>query len=121
MLIEIDFNSNDTLYRQVHDQIILAVAKSLLNEGDKLPSVRKLADEAGINMHTVNKAYAMLRDEGFIRLDPRHGAVINVSRDKKITPVLERELRMVTARAVLKGITREEIHDLVDRFCDEWS
>ena len=121
MLINIDFNSDEAFYMQLRNQIIMGIAMSEIRDGENLPSVRELADTVGINMHTVNKAYAMLRDEGFIRLDPRHGAVINVSRDKKITPVLERELRMVTARAVLKGITREEIHDLVDRFCDEWS
>ncbi len=121
MLIEIDFKSNDALYMQVHDQIILAIAKSLLREGDQLPSVRKLADEIGINMHTVNKAYALLRDEGFLNLDQRRGAVINVSKDKKFRPALERDLKMVAACAMLKGMTRAQLHEMIDRISDEWS
>lgn len=121
MFIEIDFKSNDALYMQVHDQIILGIAKSLLHEGDQLPSVRKLAEEIGINMHTVNKAYALLRDEGFVHLDQRRGTVISVSRDKRFMPALEKDLRMVTARAVLKGVTRDRMHEMVDSICDEWS
>ncbi len=121
MLIEIDFKSNDALYMQVHDQIILGIAKSLLHEGDQLPSVRRLADEIGINMHTVNKAYALLRDEGFIHLDQRRGAVIKVSKDKKFRPSLEKDLRLVAARAMLKGISRTRLHEMVDEICDEWS
>ncbi|MCR5650111.1 MAG: GntR family transcriptional regulator [Lachnospiraceae bacterium] len=121
MNIEINPGSNDALYTQVHDQIILGIAKSLLRDGDHLPSVRSLADEIGINMHTVNKAYALLRDEGFLKLDPRQGAVVKVSRDKKVRPKIQTELRILTAQAMLKGISRAEMHDLLDGICDEWS
>ena len=64
MYLEIDFNSDEAFYVQLCNQIIIGIAKSKLQEGDALPSVRQLADEIGINMHTVNKAYALLRQEG---------------------------------------------------------
>ncbi len=122
MFIEIDFESNEALYMQLHDQIILGIAKSLLHEGDQLPSVRNMAVEIGINMHTVNKAYALLRDEGFLHLDQRRGAVIAVDEgDAQMRDLLRRELRIISARAILKGITRTELHELVDDICDEWS
>ena len=54
----------------------------MYREGDALPSVRQLADEIGINMHTVNKAYNVLRQEGFVKVDRRKGAVIAVDVDK---------------------------------------
>ena len=76
MLIEIDFNSEEALYVQLQNQIIMGIAMDLIKEGDALPSVRQLADTVGINMHTVNKAYTVLKQEGFIRLDRRKGAVI---------------------------------------------
>ena len=70
MMIEIDFNSEEALYLQLRNQIILGIATSKFQEGDALPSVRQLADDIGINMHTVNKAYTVLKQEGFvIRLD----------------------------------------------------
>lgn len=58
MVIEIDFNSDEAIYVQLMNQIIMGIATSRLQEGDPLPSVRQLADTIGINMHTVNKAYS---------------------------------------------------------------
>ena len=66
MLIEIDFNSEEAIYIQLCNQIILGIATSKLQEGENLPSVRQLADTIGINMHTVNKAYSVLKQEGFV-------------------------------------------------------
>ena len=77
MVIEIDFNSDEAIYMQITNQIIMGIATSRLHEGDALPSVRQLASIAGINMHTVNKAYALLRQEGFVTIDRRKGAVIS--------------------------------------------
>ena len=78
MLIEIDFNSNEAIYVQLQNQIIMGIATDAIREGDTLPSVRQLADTVGINMHTVNKAYSILRQEGFIQLDRRRGAVVAI-------------------------------------------
>ena len=69
MQIEIDFESDEALYIQLRNQIIYGIATRQYQEGDSLPSVRQLAEAIGINMHTVNKAYAVLRQEGLIRLD----------------------------------------------------
>ena len=65
MVIKIDFQSEEALYMQLRNQIILGIATSVIQEGDSLPSVRQLAGDIGINMHTVNKAYSLLRQEGF--------------------------------------------------------
>ena len=61
MLIEVDFNSDEAIYIQLCNQIILGIAMSDIQEGDSLPSVRQLADTVGVNMHTVNKAYHVLK------------------------------------------------------------
>ena len=66
MYIEIDFNSEEALYIQLRNQIIYGIATRQYKEGDELPSVRQLAETIGINMHTVNKAYAVLRQEGLL-------------------------------------------------------
>ena len=63
VIIEINFNSDEAIYMQLTNQIIMGIATSRLKDGDALPSVRQLADTIGINMHTVNKAYALLRQE----------------------------------------------------------
>ena len=82
MIVTIDFNSDEALYIQLRNQIILSIAMSEIQEGDNLPSVRELAENIGINMHTVNKAYTILKQEGYVKLDRRKGAVIAVDCNK---------------------------------------
>ena len=88
---------------------------------DVLPSVRQLADNIGINMHTVNKAYTVLKQEGFVKIDRRKGAVISLDVDKVCAiEELRRNLRLMIAKAICKNITREEIHELVDQIFLEY-
>ena len=115
MLIEIDFNSDEALYVQLQNQIIMGIATATIQEGESLPSVRQLADTVGINMHTVNKAYSILKQEGFIQLDRRRGAVIAIDADKaKAYAEVKRALRIALAKGSLKNVSREEVHEMVD-------
>lgn len=119
MVIEIDFNSDEAIYVQLMNQIILGIATSRLREGDTLPSVRQLADTIGINMHTVNKAYALLRQEGFVTIDRRKGAVIAVDVDKmKALEEMKQHLVVAMARGCCKNVSREEVHALIDEIFD---
>ncbi len=121
MLIEIDFNSDEAIYVQLQNQIIMGIAMNLIREGDSLPSVRQLADTVGINMHTVNKAYAILKQEGFIQLDRRRGAVIAIDMDKARELLEMREqLQVLLARGRCKDISKEEVHALVDEIYEEY-
>lgn len=121
MLIEVDFNSDEAIYVQLQNQIIMGIATEMIKEGDTLPSVRRLADNVGINMHTVNKAYSILKQEGFIQLDRRRGAVIAIDVDKaRALLKLEEQLRILLAKGCCKNITREEVHTLVDEIFDEY-
>ena len=122
MLIEVDFNSDEAIYIQLCNQIIMGIATSMIQEGDSLPSVRRLADTIGVNMHTVNKAYSILKREGYISLDKRRGAVIALAADKADQlEQMRRELKIVLARGCCKNITLREVHDLVDEILDEYS
>jgi DNA-binding transcriptional regulator YhcF (GntR family) len=115
MIWQIDFESDEAIYMQLLNQIIVGIAADMIHEGDSLPSVRQLADNIGINMHTVNKAYAILRQEGFIKLDRRKGAVIAVDADKiRAIQEMRREMSVMLARCICKGVSREEVHDVVD-------
>lgn len=121
MVIEIDFNSDEALYMQLCNQIILGIAMSRFKEGDALPSVRQLADTIGINMHTVNKAYTLLRQEGYVKVDRRRGVVIAVDMDKlKAMEELKSDLRMLLARASCKNISRAEVHGLIDEIYEDY-
>ncbi|MDD7026154.1 MAG: GntR family transcriptional regulator [Lachnospiraceae bacterium] len=121
MYIEIDFNSDEALYMQLRNQIILGIAASHFHEGQSLPSVRQLADEIGINMHTVNKAYSVLRQEGFLKVDRRHGAVIALDIDKiQAKEDMKEEMRVIIAKGRCKNISREEMHALMDELYDSY-
>lgn len=115
MYIEIDFNSDEALYLQLRNQIIIGIATSQFQEGDTLPSVRQLADTIGINMHTVNKAYSVLKQEGFVKVDRRKGAVISIDIDKiQAKEDLKRDMQVLLAKSSCKRISREEVHALID-------
>ncbi len=121
MVIDIDFNSDEAIYVQLRNQIVVGIATAQLSVGDSLPSVRQLADLIGINMHTVNKAYSVLKQEGFIRLDRRKGAVVAIDYDKCIaSEQLSRMLRVLLAEAMCRRISREEVHDMVDDVFDSF-
>ena len=121
MLIEVDFNSDEAIYVQLCNQIILGIATSVIREGDSLPSVRQLADMIGVNMHTVDKAYSVLKREGYISLDKRRGAVISLDIDKmEQLEEMRNQLRIVLARGCCKNISRQEVHNLVDEIFDDY-
>ena len=122
MIVEIDFNSEEALYIQLINQIIIGIATDQIREGDTLPSVRQLADNIGINMHTVNKAYSVLKQDGFLRVDRRRGAVIALDTDKMRTiSEMRRDLSVILARGVCKNVSREEVHNLVDSIYDAFT
>ena len=121
MIIEVDFNSDEAIYIQLCNQIIMGIATSVIHEGDSLQSVRRLADTIGVNMHTVNKAYSVLKREGYISLDKRRGAVISLDIDKlEELQVMKRQLQIVLARGCCKNISRQEVHELVDEIFDDY-
>ena len=76
MLIHFDFASGVPLYRQLRDQIVLGLAEGRLAPGEKLPPVRVLAEESGVNTMTVSRAYQQLKAEGYLRTDRRGGSVL---------------------------------------------
>ena len=121
MFIEIDFNSDEAIYMQLRNQIILGIATSQFQEGDMLPSVRQLAENIGINMHTVNKAYTVLKQEGYVKVDRRRGAMIAIDIDKmQALNEVRREMQVTLAKASCKNISREEVHALIDEIYEDY-
>ncbi|MCD8122156.1 MAG: GntR family transcriptional regulator [Clostridiales bacterium] len=122
MVLNIDFESEEAIYIQLRNQIIMGIATATIREGDSLPSVRQMAGTIGINMHTVNKAYALLRQEGFIRLDRRRGAVIALDIDKiEEIQNLREHLSVLLARSICKNVSREEVHTIIDEIYDYYT
>ena len=121
MVIEIDFNSDEAIYIQLRNRIIMGIATAELSAGDSLPSVRQLAEYVGINMHTVNKAYTVLRQDGYIKLDRRKGAVIAIEQNNELAArQVSDMLQAVLAEAVCKNLSKDDIHNMVDRIYDSF-
>ena len=80
-----------------------------------------LADRIGINMHTVNKAYTVLKQEGILTIDRRRGAVVRIDADKLYAKEeLRSDLKYVLAKAFCKNISKEEVHEMVDEIYEEY-
>lgn len=115
MLIQLDFNSELPIYRQIRDQIVRGIAGGQLFPGERLPSVRALADEAGINMMTVSKAYQLLKQEGYIELGRRNGATVAMRQPRALPERSMADLERIICEARAAGWTQEEFAGLCRR------
>ncbi len=111
MLLKINFESDVPIYAQLKNQIIRGIAKGELDEGESLPSVRQMAEDIGINMHTVNKAYNLLKGDGFITIDRRKGAIVNkipIPSSEEYDDILKEELYSIISEAHCRGVSEED-------------
>ncbi len=110
MVMKLDFASATPIYQQIRDQIVQAVADGAFTDGDRLPTIRALASEAVINTMTVNKAYQLLKQEGYIITDRRNGAIVQCASGKKkaVERKVGKELELLAAEAKIAGISQEE-------------
>ncbi|ENR1389293.1 GntR family transcriptional regulator [Listeria innocua] len=112
MLLAIDLQSDEPIYTQICNQIIEGMAKRELLPGDKLPSVRSLGADIGINFHTVNKAYQILKQEGFIQIHRQKGVVIHpdsvAKADQLFFTKLQTKLRPLIAESIVRSVSEEE-------------
>ena len=110
MILSLDFGSKVPLFTQIRNQIVMAIADGSLKAGERLPTIRALAEESGLNMMTVSKAYQQLVSEGYIITDRRSGATV-ASRGK--TPVVDdallSRLKLCISELRLAGMSPEEI------------
>ncbi|GAB2454090.1 GntR family transcriptional regulator [Streptosporangium sandarakinum] len=114
MQLTLDLDSEVPIYQQIRDRIVEAIARRQAREGDPLPSTRQLAADFGINFHTVNKAYDLLRQQGVIRINRKSGAVVR--RDAATGPPgapfiddWEGHMRVLLAEATVHGMDRQDV------------
>ncbi len=122
MLLLIEMESDKPIYQQIHDQIVEGMATGQLQPGNSLPSIRQLAADFGINLHTVNKAYEILEREGFIDLRRKTGAVVR-SMSFPATPSegWETRQRTLLAEAYARNVTPEDILEHCRRILTEFA
>ena len=110
MIIELDMNSSTPIYVQLRNQIVMGIGRGEFKLGESLPTVRQLAQDIGVNTMTVNKAYQILKTEGYIKIDRRHGAIVsdNIDMDIVFREKLENELELLLAEAAINGMDKND-------------
>ncbi len=117
MLIQLNNGSEIPIYVQLRNQIVTGIGRGDLKEGERLPTARQLAQDAEVNTMTVNKAYQLLKTEGFITIDRRRGATVSPVQqsDRRYREKLEAELELLSAEARMKGMEQTEFLELCER------
>ncbi len=117
MFIELDLQSEVPIYKQLADQLIEGIASGKLSSGQPLPSVRTLAADLGINLHTVNKAYQMLKQDGFLEIHRKQGVIVQPgalpTADAGFRERLGRDLRPLVAEAIARDLDQSELQALI--------
>lgn len=116
MIIEIEPTSETPIYLQLMFQIKRAVVTGELLSGDTLPSVRGLASELGVNMHTVNKAYNLLNDESIL-IKSTKGYTVQVGEKRKANDFLKEEMKNKLEALLVDAF----IHQLPEEEITAWS
>lgn len=123
MILNLDFNSDIPIYTQIKEQIIKSIARGDLKIHESLPSVRMMAEEIGVNLHTVNKSYNLLKDEGYINIDRRKGAVVNtlpLQQKEDNKERIKSMLELLTAESYLLGMTKDEFIEYSNEFFNSY-
>ncbi|MCH5275419.1 MAG: GntR family transcriptional regulator [Lachnospiraceae bacterium] len=121
MVIILNDDSDVPVYLQIRNQIIIGISDGRLAPGEKLPTVRALAEEIGINSMTVNKAYQLLKQEGYILTDKRNGARVRESFEKRgsLSPETGAQLQRIISEAKISGMTKEAFFKECSRYFGE--
>lgn len=118
MIIAINEYSDIPIYMQIRNQIVLGISDGRLSPGEQLPTVRGLAEEMGVNSMTVNKAYQLLKQEGYIYTDRRNGA--KVREQLEFSAELPKEskelLQQIISEAKIRGISQEEFQKICEDY-----
>ena len=120
MILKLDFASKVPLFMQIRNQIVIAIADGSLKPGERLPTIRNLAEESGLNMMTISKAYQQLTQEGYLITDRRNGATVtNKEHAHVVDDALLDRMRLCISELRLAGMSPEEIRNLCDQLYGE--
>ena len=115
-MFQIDFASRVPIYEQLCTNIIKLASAGVFKSGDKLPPVRILASQLGINPNTVAKAYRELESQGYIFSTVGRGSFLT----DKLTENCARKMlaldnfKEATKNACLFGVSKEEMTEILE-------
>lgn len=119
MILSFDFGGDVPLYMQIRNQVVVGIASGRLAPGEQLPTIRALAEESGINMMTVSKAYQLLKQEGYINTDRRGGTTVCIPAERELPRESTEGLRLHVSELRLAGMSLEELLQLCKEYYEE--
>lgn len=112
-MYSIDLQSRIPIYEQLYKKVVELVLKGELKAGDKLPSVRELAKNLGVNPNTVSKAFQLLeRDNVIYSLAGRGSFISNINTDT-VKENAFADFDRAVSEALSAGITKEELTERI--------
>ena len=120
-LIVIDYQNRKPIYEQIVDRFQMLIIKGVLGPDAQMPSVRSLAAELSINPNTIQKAYSILEQQGFIYPVKGRGAFVSGDRalKEKKTEVFFGKLRELVKEAKEIGISKDLCLQKTAQFYEE--
>lgn len=115
-MFTINFGSRIPVYQQLYDDVVRLTSIGVLKSHTKLPPVRTLASELGINPNTVSKAYKMLETDGYIYSTVGRGSFISEQLSQNMAEKIKSEKNLLAAllEAYKHGMTKEEVQKKVN-------
>ena len=117
--LTIDLRSETAIYLQIRDQVIQGILLNELKIGESLPSVRQLAADLGINMHTVSKAYNLLKQEGFIQIHRQKGAIVNAPNSYQASEEYYEQLKNAVKPLIIESSCRGISKGYFYKICEQ--
>ena len=108
MLLHLDFSLDTPIYQQIRNEIVRGIAAGRPRPGEQRPTIRSPAETRGVDLMTGKKAYALLKQEGYLRADRRSGTVV-AGRTGPLTDDLRAALELAAAQARASGVPLEEV------------
>lgn len=119
-MLTVNFSSRTPVYQQLYDDVVRLTSLGVLKSHTKLPPVRTLATELGINPNTVQKAYKMLELDGYVYSTVGRGSFISDKLDQNEAEKIRagKDLKAAIDRAYKRGITKKEMISMVNQITD---
>lgn len=112
-------NSKDPIFEQICSQMKHFISIGVIEKGEKVPSVRNLAEDLGINPNTVAKAYSILENEGVIVSSYKRGYFVSEAEvedewKRKELQIFKEQLKKVRELGANKSEIEKIINDIFD-------
>lgn len=121
--IQIDTNSPLLLYMQVGNQLIEQIAKGQIQDNEMPPSIRNMAQDIGINIHTVSKSYRELEKKAIIKMENRLKATVIARSNRRLDETqlhhLELSIKNMIMEAYVMGYSKKQIKQYITKVLDQ--